>query len=280
MRWPEAAGTIAEFCRRNLGTVIRAAFCGFLFWSFLVGGMLFPLRPVVVLTAATALGMFVAFELLLREAPQGWVLGSMLLIDAVIGGSYLLWRSVQPPAPSGPLIAANDPSPEPLCVEKPRGGDLLMAIGTDRVLGKGPGPFTPLLVDDCMVLKLLRRNGGLMIQSFAYAWTNDIAFHVMDNVYEPDSALKLRALRPDRSTFLLVDRFDKEVLYVRYLNRNAVRIRGRFLCGEAPQAIIHDDAILVGGIRLNGVFIGQRPTKGHVCATIKAGAHGIAIKGG
>jgi hypothetical protein len=156
----------------------------------------------------------------------------MLLIDALVGGSYLFWRSVQPPAPTGPLIAANDPSPPPLCVEKPQGGDLLMAFGTNRVLGKGPGPFTPLLVDECMVLKLFRRNGGLMIQSFAYSWTNDIAFHVMDNVYEPDSALKLRALRPDRSTFLLLDRFDKEVLYVRYLNRNAVRIRGRFLCGE------------------------------------------------
>jgi hypothetical protein len=279
MRWPESAGKIVEFCRRNLGTVLRAAGCGFVFWAFQVGRVLFPLQPAVVLAFATMLGMLVAFELLLRNAPQGWVLGSMLLIDLLVGGSYLLWRALQPPAPTGPLIAANDPSPPRICEEKPGPDDLLMAFGTNRVLGKGPGPFTPLLVDECAVLKLLRRDGGLIVQSFGYAWTGDIAFHVMNNVYEPDSALKLRALRPDRSTFLLLDRFDKEVLYVRYLNRNAVRIRGRFLCGEAPQAVIGDDTILVGGIRLNGVFIGQRRAKGHRCATIKAGGYGIAIKG-
>jgi hypothetical protein len=118
-----------------------------------------------------------------------------------------------------------------------------------------------------------------MIRSFGYDWNNDIAFRVMDNVYEPAAPLQIRAFRPDRSTFLLLDRFDREVLYVRYLNRNAVRIRGRFLCGEAPQAVIHDDVIQVGGVRIGGVFIGQRPTHGHVCATIKAGGYGIAIKG-
>jgi hypothetical protein len=144
-------------------------------------------------------------------------------------------------------------------------------------LGKGPGPFAPILVDDCVALRLLRKDGGLMIQAFGYAYTEDIAFHVMNNIYEADIALKMRVLRPDRSTFVLLDRFDKEVLYVRYLNPHAVRIRGRFLCGEGPQAVIHDDAILLGGVRIGGVFLRQHPAKGHVCATIKAGMPGIAV---
>jgi hypothetical protein len=278
MTWPESIQKFAGFCRRNLVTALRAAACVCVFWAFLAGDELLPLRPVVVLAAATMLGMLVALELLLREAPQAWVLGSMLLIDVAAGGSYLIWRQLQPPVPAGPLIAANDPSP-PGCEDRPQAGDLLMAFGTDRVLGKGPGPFTPLLVDDCVALKLLRQDGGLMIQAFGYSYSGDIAFHVIDNVYEPDSTLKMRALRPDRSTFQLLDRFDKEVLYVRYLNAHAVRIRGRFLCGTAPQAVIRDDAILVGGVRIGGVFIGQSPAKGHVCATITAGAHGIAITG-
>jgi hypothetical protein len=279
MRWPEAAEKIGKFCRRNLGTVFRLVICAGLFWAFLSGGVLFPLRPVVVLSAATGLGMLAALELFLRDAPQGWMLGSILLIDLVVGGSYLVWRQLQPPAPSGALMAAADPSPPSGCEEKPQAGDLLMMFGTDRVLGKGPGPFTPFVVDDCVVLKLLRQDGGLMIQAFGYAETQDIAFHILDNVYEADIALKLRALRPDRSTFQLLDRFDKEVLYVRYLNPHAVRIRGRFLCGRAPQAVVRDEGVLVGGVRLNGVFIGQHPTKGHVCVTIKSGGYGIAIQG-
>jgi len=32
-------------------------------------------------------------------------------------------------------------------------------------------------------------------------------------------------------------------------------------------------------VRIGGAFFRQRPTKGHVCAAIKAGNYGIAIKG-
>ena len=265
------------FSRRNIATALRALGCAALFWAFLWGRPLFPLAPVVVLSGAAGLGLLVALELLLRDVPHGLALAAMLLVEAAVGGAYLLWRHVQPPVPSGPLIAAHDPSPPMPCKDRPQAGDLLMAFGTDRVLGKGPGPFMPLRVDDGVALKLLRRDGGLMIQAFGYTESDDIAFHVIDNVFEPDMALKLRALRPDRSSFVLLDRFDKEVLYVRYLNPGAVRIRGRFLCGPAPQAVVRDDAILVGGVRLNGVFIGQHATKGHLCATIKAGAYGIAV---
>ncbi|HKY19150.1 MAG TPA: hypothetical protein VJL82_09470 [Rhizomicrobium sp.] len=89
--------------------------------------------------------------------------------------------------------------------------------------------------------------------------------------------LQLRPFRPDPHSIVVLDRFDKEVLYVRYLNPNAVRIRGRFLCGTAPQAVIRDDVIWVGGVRIGGVFLGQRPAAGHVCATVEAGVPGIAI---
>jgi hypothetical protein len=276
MRWREDARKAKEFLGRWRGTVLRAVLCAFVFWAFLWGRMVFPLQPAVVLAFATMLGLLVAIELMLRDAPQAWILGSILAIDLVVGASYLLWRQLQPPAPSGALVAADDPTPAG-CGDTPGPGDLLMAFGTDRVLGKGPGPFTPILVDDCVALKLSRRDDGLMIQAFGYAYTEDIAFHVMDNVFEPDTALKMRVLRPDRSTFVLLDRFDKEVLYVRYLNSQAVRIRGRFLCGNAPQAVIRDDAILVGGVRLNGVFVGQHAARGHACASIKAGGYGVAI---
>src|SRR5437870_7791429 len=119
-------GEIVGFCRRNRGTAFRVAGFGLVVLAFSAGQTLFPLKPAAVLAAATGLGMLVAFELLVREAPQAWVLGSMLLIDAIACGSYLLWRQVQPSAPSGPLIAAADPSPPQECQEKPQAGDLVM----------------------------------------------------------------------------------------------------------------------------------------------------------
>jgi hypothetical protein len=278
MRWPGTDEKIRYVSRGDVLTAVRIVICVVLFWAFLSGGSLLSVRWPVILAVATALSMLTAYELILRDVAPGWVLGSVLFIQAGLGCSYLAWRYFQPPEPTGPLIAAGEASPPSGCEEKPDADDLQMVFGTDRVLGKGPGPFMPLVVDDCVVMKLDRSDNGLMVRAFGYDWNNDIAFRVIDNVYEPAALLQVRPFRPDRSTFVLLDRFDKEVLYVRYLNRNTVRIRGRFLCGEAPQAVIHDDVIQVGGVRIGGVFFGQRPTKGHVCTTIKAGAYGIAIK--
>jgi hypothetical protein len=116
-----------------------------------------------------------------------------------------------------------------------------------------------------------------MVRAFFYDYNGDVAFSVMDNIYEPTLPLQLRQFRPDPHTIVILDRFDQEVLYLRYLNPNAVRIRGRFICGTAPQAVIRDDMILVGGIRIGGVYVGQRRSHRHVCAAIPSGAEGIAI---
>jgi len=161
MKCLEYAGKAKEFLGRWRGTALRAVLCAFVFWAFLWGRVVFPLQPAVVLAFATMLGLLVAFELLLRDAPQAWMLGSILAIDLVVGASYLLWRQLQPPAPSGPLVAADDPTPAG-CGDTPGPGDLLMAFGTDRVLGKGPGPFTPILVDG--ILDANAPIAGLKIQ--------------------------------------------------------------------------------------------------------------------
>jgi hypothetical protein len=135
MRWRESAVRTQQFWRQCRGAVLRAVFCAVIFWAFLWGRVVLPLQPAVVLAFATMLGLLVAFELLLRDAPQAWILGSILAIDLVVGASYLLWRQLQPPAPSGALVAADDPTPAG-CGDTPGPGDLLMAFGTDRVLGK------------------------------------------------------------------------------------------------------------------------------------------------
>lgn len=267
--------------RRDIFTVLRVVASGLLLWAFTAGGFSPAVRMPVVLAVATVFGMLVTYELYIRDVPQGWVLAVLLTIQGTALGGYAVWLHLQPPPPTGALLPAGDPSPESRCPEKPGPRDLLVAFGTDRVVARGDGPVTPIHVADCPALSLKRgKVGGLMVNASFYDWNNDIAFRIADNVYEPFAPLQLYAWRPDRSTLIVLDRFEKEVLYVRYLNPHAVRIRGRFLCGEAPQAVIHDNQILVGGVRMGGVFIGQRRTMGHVCATVSArNPDGITILG-
>lgn len=262
-----------------LQTALRIMFTLLLIWGFFTGSSPLSFGIVAVLGLVNALALLLAYELSIRDVPPGWIGGGVF---ALIGASlvaYGAWLATRPPVPTGPLLPAREPTPRASCHEKIGPKDLVMAFGTNRVVGAGPGPFQPMIVDDCTVMALRRVGQGLMIKAFFTDWNGDMAFSVNDNVYEPTMPLQLRSFRPDPHTFVILDRFDEEVLYVRYLNPHAVRIRGRFLCGEAPQAVIHDDLIQVGGIRIGGVFLGQRPTKGHVCASIGTGTYGIAIKG-
>jgi hypothetical protein len=266
--------------RRDVFTGLRVLACGLLLRAFTAGGFSPAVRAPVVLAVATVFGVLVVYELYIRDVPQGWVLAALLAILSASLGGYGFWLHLQPPTPTGPLQPANDPSPENNCPDKPGLRDLLVAFGTDRVVAQGDGPVTPITVADCPALSLKRGKGGLMVNASFYDWNNDIAFRIEDNVYEPFAPLQLYSWRPDPSTLIVLDRFEKEVLYVRYLNPHAVRIRGRFLCGEAPQAVIQDNQILVGGVRMNGVFIGQRRTMGHVCASVSAASPGgITILG-
>jgi len=262
-----------------LQTGLRIAFTAVLVYGFFSGSSFLSFGIAAVLGISCALAVLLGYELAIRDVSSRWTAGCIIVLVGTSLVGYGAWLATRPPVPTGPLLPAGESTPHAACVEKLGPEGLVMAFGTDRAVGTGSGPFQPITVGDCTVMALRRVGQGLMIRAFFYDWNGDVAFGVNDNKYEPTLPLQLRSFRPDPHTFVILDRFDKEVLYVRYLNPNAVRIRGRFLCGEAPQAVIRDDAILVGGFRIGGVFFRQRSTKGHVCTTIRRGDHGIAIQG-
>jgi hypothetical protein len=261
-----------------LQTLLRMAFTALLMWGFFAGSSVLSFGIATVLGVVLALAILLGYELAIRDVASAWITSGLAVLIGTSLAAYGAWLATRPPVPTGPLLPANEPTPRAGCVEKSGSADLVMAFGANRAVGTGPGPFAPIKVGDCTVMTLRRVGSGLMIKAFFYDWNNDVAFTVNDNIYEPTMPLALRTFRPDPHTFVILDRFDKEVLYLRYLNPNAVRIRGRFLCGEAPQAVIRDDAILVGGFRIGGVFLRQRVSKAHACATIRKGDEGIAIR--
>jgi hypothetical protein len=239
-------------------------------------------RGIALLGFATGLSLAVGYELSMRGWHSDWGLPIVLGMPAIVGAGYGIWQFLFPSVPpAGPLQAADEPMPPSICREKPKADDLVMLLGTSRVIGKGPGPFTPLLATDCSTVKLIRRGKGLVVEAFGIDNTNSLAYSVRENRLDLAMVAGLRARRPDPSTFILADRFNQEVIYVRYLNPGAVRIRGRFLCGANPQVVVRDGGTWVGGIRMRGVIVGQRPTKGHVCATMRPGMpYGIHVRDG
>jgi hypothetical protein len=205
-----------------------------------------------------------------------WVGGPFLGFCLLMLGWHFLVPP--PPPPTGALRPAGEPSPATTCAARP--GELVMAFGSDRVIGRGNGPFAPFASATCTGPLVTRTQQGLMVSAFGYDWYNDIAYGIRDNRIADLWAPGMHARRPDPHTIVVLDRFEHEVLYIRYLNRDAVRIRGRFLCGEEPQSVITDERILVGGVRISGVMFGQHVTAGHVCARLTPDMpYGVQILG-
>jgi len=263
--------------RRAFFTALRAAACLLLVWAFLSGGSPLSIGLPAILAVAMVAALLAVYELSIRGAAMEWVAGTVFFILCLSGLGYGVWYWTRPPEPTGPLLPANDATPPTTCRDAVASRGVVIVAAENRLVADGSGPFKALTVDDCPVLQLRRAGRGLMVDATFYDWTDDIAFRVADDIYTPFMPLRLRSFRPDPHTLVILDRFDQEVLYIRFLNPHALRLRGRFLCGEQSQVVIGDRAVLVGGTRIGGVYFGQRRDRRRVCATARTEQPGLVL---
>src|SRR5690349_13884061 len=170
-------------------TGLRILFTLALIWGFFSGSSALSFGIVAVLGLINAFALLLAYELAIRDLPTGWVAGGIFALIVVSLTTYGAWP------PTGPLLPADEPTPQASCVEKIGPKDLVMAFGANRAVGRGPGPYSPLKVADCGVMTLHRVGQGLMVRAFFYDFNGDVAFSVVDNVYEPTLPLQLRQFR-------------------------------------------------------------------------------------
>ena len=260
--------TYKDHLLRGLKLLLFMALVVGLFWRGLVSP---TARDAALLGVGYAFVLAVGYDLVKRGLDLDRVVLIVGALASVLGAAWCVWHFLVPPArePAGPLLPANEPAPAGQCRAAP--GALVVAVGSNRVIASGSSPFVPFYAGSCPGPILTRTPRGLMVTAFGYTWTEDIAYGIRDNQLQTDPLPGLHFFRPDVHTLVLLDRFEQEILYVRFLNRDAVRLRGRFLCGEEPQTVIEQDRVLMGGVRISGVMFGQRRTAGNVCAPMTPG---------
>jgi hypothetical protein len=222
-------------------------------------------RFITLAAAAAVFSVAAVYELSMREIEPEWLLLAVFLIWAAAGTTYYALNRYNPAGPElhGVLMAAAEPAPRVICDENrpPHKNDLVMIFGTDRVIGEGDGPFTPVRVGTCPALTIRRQTGGLVVNAFGYDSDGNVVYRVEKNEFNMVQRGFLVAHRPDKSTLEIVDDEGRESLSITYLNKNTVRIRGTFRCGDTNPVVINDDGITIGG---------QTTTK-HSCAIVRSG---------
>jgi hypothetical protein len=226
-------------------------------------------RAMTLLILSALLSGAVFYELTMRDASMEWVLAGILGVMgiATVAWIALLWFSAPLANDHTPLVAARDSSGITNCAVPPQA--LQIILGGTRAIGRGNGPFTAFRTGICAGPSVTRTPGGLLVSAFGYDDDGTLVYRLRNNQFEPIQEDYLHLHRTDRSTLSLYDKRENEIFYLRYLNPGAVRVRGRFLCGETRTVVIRNDEVTIAGGRLS-----QPP-----CITLKPGsAPGIALQ--
>lgn len=230
---------------------VRIVICGILFVALFWQGLWSSWRPLTLLTMASVFSGALYYELASRDARKQWTAIGMAAIWITAGISWLVLNRIAPPNPhwSGALIAADDPTPQTSCGTPPPDG-MQIRLGPDTVIARGKGPFTPARVGTCPALTLKRTPSGLAINAFGYDSDGNVVYRLADNRFEMIIRGFLKLERPDKSTLRLVDDVQREMLLVRFVNRNTLIVQGIFRCSDTPPVAIGDTRIVIGKSRI------------------------------
>ena len=124
-------------------------------------------------------------------------------------------------------------------------GTIKIALGRDRIIVRGNEPRALFRIGACPGPSLVRTSKGLLVSVFGYDDDGTVIYQIRNNQFTLLLGDYLHLHRPDQSSFGIYDKWEREIFYIRYF-QGAVRIRGRFLCGDVPVATISDTNVRVG----------------------------------
>ena len=148
-------------------------------WGFLA----WPMHRIMSLLVMAAVFSFAWFyELTMRDAPMGRVLAGVL---AITGGAVVLWGALtlftHPQSNDlAPLLPAGETLEAQGCVAP--AGALTIAVGPDRIIGRGRGTFTPFKISGCSGPGFAVTPRGLVMDDFGYDGDGSVIFKIRHNL--------------------------------------------------------------------------------------------------
>lgn len=247
--------------KETVRTLVLTGFCLILLawnWHYIIAP---SHRAMTLLVLCLVFSGAVFYELTIRDVAMEWVLASVIGVVAAAASSWiaLYFFGTAIANDHTPLAAARQTAAAGGC------GGLANAfqviVGGTRAVGYGNGPFTPFRVGVCSGPTLTRTSRGLMVNAFGYDDDGTIVYRIQANQFERVMGDYLHIHRTDRSTLAIYDKSENEILYLRYIDPDTVRIRGHFHCGETPSVTVTDGAVTIGSRQLS------QP----LCTTLKPG---------
>jgi hypothetical protein len=183
-----------------------------------------------------------------------------LIIASVAGGiTLMVWlvafimirqvgkpqsQELEEPETHGVLLPANDPSPLSPCGKIPSDA-ITLFLGNSAVFNN-VFPHTVLMVHGESILSIGKIGPGMTVSAKVFSADGRIIAAIVDNEFFINPNNFFRRERPDKSTLVVFDQGDREVLRVRYLNPSAIKILGIFNFPEIAPIVIKENQQVIG----------------------------------
>ncbi|HEY8205140.1 MAG TPA: hypothetical protein VIF81_10470 [Pyrinomonadaceae bacterium] len=190
----------------------------------------------------------------------------LIASGALICGGLVGWteskryhdKVVRAPAPEvlhGVLIPANDSTP-PL----PEGCDIpsdsvVLFLG-DSVGYSISGELPVIRIKGENIISFSRGAGGVFMNARVYSIANNVVAQVTDNEIFINPGNLFHPERPDWHTLRIKDNTGAELLFVRYVNRRTILIRGTFYTACGP-ILVNAKDMQFGGNSFGGMCMGE-----------------------
>jgi hypothetical protein len=192
------------------------------------------------------------YEMRVRDWTAGPIIGFCCICYAL---AWVLYQVVGPNFPmetdkEAYLIPSNKPTPRGPCdlvSTKQPDGTVAIFAGSNEFWSDVSGQIDILTLDGTPVVTTRKSERGLLFSIEMFNLEKKLVAKISDNksiLIPKNYAYNKRS--KDRSTITLFDDFDKEVLYVEYLNNRTVLITGVFTGPNGTTVAINDNEILLG----------------------------------
>jgi hypothetical protein len=216
------------------------------------------------LVALLIFASFVALVLIYELHTRGWGFGSIAGFS--LGCYVLAWIIFQIVGPNLPvetdreiyLVPGNKPTPRAPCDHNsqtiPPKGAIAFLVGSNEFWSSRSGESDIITLDGKAVVSMKKSDRGLQFDIEMFDLNKKLVATIKNNkstLIPKNYSHKERST--DRSTLSLYDDYDKEILYVEYLNDKTILIRGVFT-GPNGTTIVVDDNQILNSVRVPGSF--------------------------
>jgi hypothetical protein len=153
---------------------------------------------------------------------------------------------------SGLLEPANDPTPPlPRNCKKESPNAIGIFYG-NSVAFTSQNQIAIVQIAGEQLLRVERTSGGLSINAQIFSEDGRIVATIENNEFSINPNNYFRRVRPDRSTLLVYDQHNLQVLNIRYLNSNWIQVLGVFRLANHMPVTIREDVTIIGESGMSG----------------------------